>query len=216
MASATNEQKDMLLPMVYANLDPASIPDKDNMDYDAPLPEVEDLMARAQLCLESLYAIEFTNDIRPDICLGFGPRFAPSPNEALDFMPTYLPSGILEFLAIVDRNLGDAEGMVNPTSPFVALLLSLNVIEALSTAACALSISSGPLVSLVLRDTFTTLIVLLGTAHGCGYIPQALKHHLLRALVNRAHVLVVERIQVFNSQNNNSNDNSFMKACDNI
>jgi hypothetical protein len=374
--------------MVYANLDPASIPDKDKMDYDALLPEVEDLMARAQLCLESLYAIEFTTDIGPDVWPRVWPwvqfldtyrtpgmplkargdfyvdflmfagtfadhsethtlitttpgvysmvgkawpgvfaidddgkreiafndlrsflvnksiathdtlaelidgaggtlqklarlvvlyiaSFAPSPNEALDLMPTYFLSGILEFLAIVDPNLGDAEGMVNPTSPFAALLLSLNVIEALSTAACALSISSGPLVSPVLRDTFTTLIVLLGTPAGYGYIPQALKHHLLRALVNPAHVphgqiialiggfligllppaliyyrvvstlipalrnvehlvksqtfesspvyehwntfhsLAVERIQVFNSYDNN-NENSFMKACDNL
>ncbi|KAJ6527203.1 hypothetical protein DFH09DRAFT_1371440 [Mycena vulgaris] len=389
MASATDEQKNILLPMVYAHLDPARIPDEDKMDYDAPLPEVEDLMARAQLCLELLYAIEFSNDIGPDIwprvwpwvqfldsyqdCVpGIPPKvrgdfyvdflmfvgtftdhsethalitttpgvyymvgkswpgvfaiddngkreiafndlrsflvnkniathdtlaelidgvggtlqrlaclvvlyianFAPSPNDALDLMPTYFLSGILEFLAIVDPNLGDAERMVNPTSPLAALLLSQNAIEALSTAACALSISSGPLVSPVLRDTFTALIVLLGTHPGYGYIPQALEHHLLRALVNRAHVphgqtialidgfligllppalvyyrvmsalipalrnvgdlvksqtfesspvyehwntfhsLAVERIQVFNSYNNN--ENPFMKACDNL
>ncbi|KAJ7871056.1 hypothetical protein B0H13DRAFT_2669752 [Mycena leptocephala] len=86
MASATNERKDMLLPMVYANLDPASIPDKDKMDYDAPLPEVEDLMVRAQLCLESLYAIEFTNDIGPDIW----PRVWPW----VQFLDTYRAPGM--------------------------------------------------------------------------------------------------------------------------
>ncbi|KAF8181362.1 hypothetical protein K438DRAFT_1937989 [Mycena galopus ATCC 62051] len=389
MASATDEQKKMLLPMVYANLDPARIPDEDTMDSDGPLPEVEDLMARAQLCLELLYAIEFSNEIGPDIWPRVWPwvqfldshqdrvsgisrkagsdfyvdflmfagtfadhsethalitttpgvyfmvgkawpgvfdiddtdkreialndlrsflanrnivtrdtlsdltdgaggtlqqlaslvvfhiaYFAPSPDDALDLMPTYFLSGILEFLAMIDPNLGDAEGMVNPPSPFAAFLLSHNVIEALTTAACALSISSGPLVSRSLRDTLTALIVLLGTHPGYGRISQALEHHLLRALVNCAHVphgqtialidgfligllppalvyyrvmsalipalhnvidlvksqtfesspvyehwntfnsLAMERIQVFNSYNNN--ENPLMKACDNL
>ncbi|KAJ7917435.1 hypothetical protein B0H13DRAFT_2442567 [Mycena leptocephala] len=302
MASATNEQKDMLLPTVYANLDPASIPDKDKMDYDAPLP-------RAQLCLESLYAIEFTNDIGPDIW----PRVWPW----VQFLDTYRAPGMplkargdfyVDFLMFSGTFADHSEthtlitttpgvySMVGKAWPGVfaidddgkreiafndlrSFLVNKNIAthdtlaELIDGAGGTLqklarlvvlyiaSFAPSPNEALDLMPTYfllesssfsqlsTPISVTLrgctpGNPPGYGYIPQALKHHLLRALVNRAHVshgqiialiggfliglfppaLIYYRVvstlipalrNVFNSYTNN-NENSFMKACDNL
>ncbi|KAF7362936.1 hypothetical protein MVEN_00644600 [Mycena venus] len=106
MTIATDEQKVLLLPVVYVNLDPTSIPDEESPDNDA---SHEDLIARTLLCLEILYVIEFPNDIGPEIW----PRVWPWVRFYRDRLPRLQPqlwgTFCLEFLMFAGTFANHAE-----------------------------------------------------------------------------------------------------------
>ncbi|KAF8179402.1 hypothetical protein K438DRAFT_1977454 [Mycena galopus ATCC 62051] len=68
LASATQEQSLLLLPVFYTNLDPAEIPGLAHFDQESPPgPHVESSIGRAWLSLQSLYVIQFPIEIGPDM-----------------------------------------------------------------------------------------------------------------------------------------------------
>ncbi|KAJ7085967.1 hypothetical protein C8R43DRAFT_1142442 [Mycena crocata] len=67
MATATEQQHNLLLPVFYTHLDPAGVPNEDQFDTDSPPSELHGRIARAFQSLEALYVIQFPADIGPTI-----------------------------------------------------------------------------------------------------------------------------------------------------
>jgi hypothetical protein len=56
-----------MLPVFYTNLDPAGVPDQDHFDTEDPSANAESCLGRALLSIHSLYVVQFSLDIGPDI-----------------------------------------------------------------------------------------------------------------------------------------------------
>ncbi|KAJ7113265.1 hypothetical protein C8R43DRAFT_1040121 [Mycena crocata] len=67
MATATDKQHNLLLPVFYVNLDPAGVPNEAQLDTDSLLPEVTGRIGKALRALEALYIVKFAVEIGPDI-----------------------------------------------------------------------------------------------------------------------------------------------------
>ncbi|KAJ7748293.1 hypothetical protein DFH07DRAFT_962189 [Mycena maculata] len=67
MASATDAQNILTLPVFYVNLDPAGIPDEDHFDTEHPPADAESCIGRALQSIEALNGIQIPTGIGPDI-----------------------------------------------------------------------------------------------------------------------------------------------------
>ncbi|KAJ7168025.1 hypothetical protein C8R46DRAFT_1350890 [Mycena filopes] len=67
LANTTEEESIWMLPVFYANLDPARVPDEDHYDTEAPPPDVVDAIQRAFQSLHAIYIIRFPNSIGVDL-----------------------------------------------------------------------------------------------------------------------------------------------------
>ncbi|KAJ7623072.1 hypothetical protein DFH06DRAFT_1481832 [Mycena polygramma] len=65
--NATDEQKELLLPVWYTNLDPTLIPNPQHFDTPDPSTDAEGCIARAILSLETLYMTTFPTSVGPDL-----------------------------------------------------------------------------------------------------------------------------------------------------
>ncbi|KAJ6517410.1 hypothetical protein C8R47DRAFT_1255011 [Mycena vitilis] len=67
IATATETQTLLMLPIFYTNLDPLDVPDQDQYDTENPPADAESRIGRALLSLVSLYVLEFPVEIGPEI-----------------------------------------------------------------------------------------------------------------------------------------------------
>ncbi|KAJ6517395.1 hypothetical protein C8R47DRAFT_1312885 [Mycena vitilis] len=67
IATATEAQTLLMLPIFYTNLDPSDVPDPDRYDTENPPADAESRIGRALLSLISLYTLQFPVEIGPDI-----------------------------------------------------------------------------------------------------------------------------------------------------
>ncbi|KAJ7675526.1 hypothetical protein B0H17DRAFT_1080622 [Mycena rosella] len=120
-----------------------------------------------------------------------------SPNIAMHFMSVHFFSGALDFITTMDPNLRKPDHIYTPTNAFTTALVSKNLVRTLSSALCALSVTTTPQALHEVQRGSSILGLIFSKRLGYHLIADALDHNILRALINCAHHKRHSHIQPF-------------------